>query len=71
MKIRKLFYSFVSRVQKEAVRLLQESSEATLVELFENANKCTVHAKRVTLLKEDLILAIYIYSFVAFKTNKR
>lgn len=47
----------VSRVQRSTVTALQEASEAMLVALFEDANLLAVHAKRVTIRKEDLILA--------------
>lgn len=36
---------------------LQEAAEAHLVGLFEDANLCALHAKRVTLMVKDLQLA--------------
>ena len=36
---------------------LQEASEAFLVRLFEDAYLCAIHAKRVTLMPRDLLLA--------------
>ncbi|XP_078388946.1 histone H3, embryonic-like [Cetorhinus maximus] len=44
-------------VQSSAVMALQEASEAYLVELFEEAKQCTIHAKRVTIMPEDIQLA--------------
>jgi histone H3 len=45
------------RFQAAAVAALQESSEAYLVGLFEDANFCAIHAKRVTIQPKDLRLA--------------
>lgn len=39
-----------SKFQASAILALQESSEAFLVGLFEDANLCAVHAKRVTIM---------------------
>lgn len=36
---------------------LQEAAESHLVGLFEDANLCTIHAKRVTIMPKDLQLA--------------
>ncbi|KAK2719185.1 hypothetical protein QYM36_004877 [Artemia franciscana] len=35
---------------------LQETSEAYLVETFEDTNLCAIHAKRVTIITEDIQL---------------
>ena len=35
---------------------LQEASEAYLVGLFEDTNLCAIHAKRVTIMPEDIQL---------------
>jgi histone H3 len=40
-----------------ALAALQESSEAYLVGLFEDANLCAIHAKRVTIMPKDVQLA--------------
>ena len=48
------------RFQTAAVMALQEASEAYLVQLFEDANLCTVHAKRVTIHPTDIKLALRI-----------
>ena len=45
------------RFQSTAVLALQEASEAYLVGLFEAANLCAIHAKRVTLMPKDMLLA--------------
>nr|CAG8629556.1 13281_t:CDS:2 [Entrophospora candida] len=36
------------------------SAEAYLIQMFENGHLCTTHAKRVTLMREDLELALNI-----------
>lgn len=45
------------RWQAEAMMALQEAAEAHLVGLFEDANLCTIHAKRVTVMPKDIQLA--------------
>jgi len=45
------------RFQSSAVLALQEASEAFLVGLFEDANLCAIHAKRVTIFPKDFKLA--------------
>ena len=45
------------RFQSSAVMALQEASEAYLVGLFEDANLCAIHAKRVTIMPKDIQLA--------------
>ncbi|KAF1592197.1 UNVERIFIED_CONTAM: histone H3, partial [Eudyptes robustus] len=44
------------KIQSEAVNALQEASEAFLVTLFEAANMCAIHGKRVTVMPQDLLL---------------
>lgn len=46
-----------SRRQAAALIALQEASEAHLVGLFEDANLCAIHAKRVTIMVKDMQLA--------------
>jgi histone H3 len=45
------------RWQEKAVAALHEASEAYLVGLFEDANLCAIHAKRVTIMPKDIQLA--------------
>ncbi|KAJ3388291.1 centromeric DNA-binding histone H3-like protein cse4 [Entophlyctis sp. JEL0112] len=45
------------RVQSAALAALQEAAEAFLVHLFEDANLCAIHAKRVTIMQKDIQLA--------------
>ena len=45
------------RFQSTAILALQEAAEAHLVCLFEDANLCAIHAKRVTIMPKDLGLA--------------
>lgn len=44
------------RFQTMAMMALQEASEAYLVSMFENANLCAIHAKRVTIMPRDIQL---------------
>jgi len=48
------------RFQALAMECLQTAAETYLVQLFEDANQCTVHAKRVTLFPKDIQLALRI-----------
>lgn len=45
------------RWQGTAILALQEAAEAHLVGLFEDANYCAIHGKRVTIMPKDLQLA--------------
>ncbi|PWN94822.1 histone-fold-containing protein [Tilletiopsis washingtonensis] len=45
------------RWQSSAILALQEATEAYLVHLFEDANLCAIHAKRVTIMQRDIQLA--------------
>jgi len=45
------------RWQSSALLALQEATEAYLVHLFEDANLCAIHAKRVTIMQRDIQLA--------------
>lgn len=44
------------RFQHSAMMALQEATEAYLVGLFEDANLCGIHAKRVTIMPKDIDL---------------
>ena len=48
-------------IQASAIYTLQEASEAYLVYLFEDANLCMIHAKRVTIMLKDIQLARRIH----------
>ena len=40
--------------QGHAIICLQEAAEAYIVDLMEDANLCTIHAKRVTIIPKDI-----------------
>ena len=50
-------YKTDARWQSSAVLGLQEASEHYLIGMFEDAQKCAIHAKRVTILPKDIQLA--------------
>ena len=43
--------------QSVAILCLQEAAEAYLVRLFDDANLCAIHARRVTIMPKDILLA--------------
>ena len=45
------------RFAAQALIALQESTEAYLTGIFEDANLCAIHANRVTIMKKDMDLA--------------
>ena len=45
------------RFQSAAILCLQEAVEAYLVRLFDDANLCAIHARRVTIMPRDIQLA--------------
>lgn len=45
------------RWQGTAILALQEAAEAHLINLFEDANLCALHGKRVTIMPKDMQLA--------------
>ena len=45
------------RFQSSAILALQEAAEAFLISLFEDTNLCAIHAKRVTIMCQDIRLA--------------
>lgn len=48
------------RWASEALEAMQTAAEAYLVGLFEDANLCALHAKRVTIQVKDMMLALRI-----------
>ena len=46
--------------QGHAIICLQEAAEAYIVGLMEDANLCTIHAKRVTIMPRDIQLVCWI-----------
>lgn len=50
-------YAFDLRWQPLAIQALQHAAEALLVQVFEDANLCAIHARRVTVLPKDIHLA--------------
>ena len=52
-----LNYKSDLRFQTQAILALQEACEAYIVKLFEDTNLCAIHAKRVTIMAKDMILA--------------
>lgn len=54
-------FKFDLRWQPLAVEALQAAAEAVLVRLFEDANLCAIHARRVTVQPRDMHLARRIH----------
>jgi histone H3 len=50
-------YRITTPFTASAIMALQEASEAYLVGVFEDANLCAIHAKRVTIFPKDLQLS--------------
>jgi histone H3 len=48
---------FAFRWQGTAILALQEAAEAHICSLFEDANLCAIHGKRVTVMPKDMQLA--------------
>ncbi|CCW71552.1 unnamed protein product [Phytomonas sp. Hart1] len=46
------------RMRSSALEAVQEATESYIVNLLNDANLCTIHAKRVTLFPKDLQLAL-------------
>lgn len=44
------------RIQASAVEALHHATEAYVIDLFEDSNLCAIHAKRVTVMSNDLQL---------------
>ena len=49
------------RFQSVAILCLQEAAEAYPVRLFDDANLCTIHARGVTIMPKDILLARRIW----------
>ena len=45
------------RFQSAVILCLQEAAEAYLVKLFDDANLCAIHTRRVTIMPKDILLA--------------
>lgn len=58
--VREIATRFVDNVRfrVDAITALQEACEAFMVGLFEDANSCAIHAKRVTIMIKDVQLAL-------------
>jgi histone H3/H4 len=56
-EVQSTFVGTEYRWQASALLALQEAAEAHLVSLFEDANLCTIHAHRVTIMPKDIQLA--------------
>ena len=65
--VREIAQDFKSelRFTAEAVECLQTACEAFVVRRFENANKCAIHAKRVTIQPKDMQISAWIEKNVA------
>ena len=61
--VREIAQYFKTGLQFEAkaIMCLQEAAEAYLVELLEDSNLCTIHAKRQTIMPKDIQLARRIW----------
>ena len=59
MLVREIVQDFKTdlRFQSAAILCLQEAVEAYLVRLLDDANLCAIHAKRVTIMPKDILLA--------------
>ena len=60
--IREIVQDYMTDIwfQPRTFMVLQEASEAYLVGLFKDTNSCAMHAKRVTIMPEDMKLACRI-----------
>ncbi|KAL8109153.1 hypothetical protein AgCh_025298 [Apium graveolens] len=57
LPFQRLVREIAQGIKSHAVLALQEASEAYLVGLFHDANLCSIHAKRVTIMPKDIQLA--------------
>jgi histone H3 len=51
---------YANRFQSTSLLAMQESVEAFSIGLFEEANLCAIHAKRVTIMPKDMQLSLRI-----------
>ena len=51
---------FNLRFQCSAILALLSASESYLIKLFEDANLCAIHAKRITVIPKDILLSCRI-----------
>lgn len=57
------------RFQSAALTIFQEAAENFLISLIEDAYRCAVHAKRVTLMPRDIVLIYKIKYSKYLNTN--
>ena len=57
--VREIAQDFKTDLQFQSVAILclQEAAEAYLVRLFDDANLCAIHARRITIMPKDILLA--------------
>jgi len=67
--VRELSQEFMpdTRFLGSALLALQEAAEAFLVAFFEDANLCAIHAKRVTIMPQDMHLVHRIVSHTRYE----
>jgi len=65
-----LFKNKELRFQSLSVLALQEASEAYLIRMFEDTNLAALHAKRVTIMPRDILLARRLRGEIFTKPDK-
>ena len=60
--VRELAQTYKSdlRFTSQAIECLQTACEAFVIRRFENANKCAIHERRVTIMPKDMQLSAWI-----------
>ena len=60
--VRELAQTYKSdlRFTSQAIECLQTVCEAFVIRRFENANKCAIHVRRVTIMPKDMQLSAWI-----------
>lgn len=56
MSVQGILINIPHRIQEPALEAMQEAAEAYLVQFFEDCYLVALHAKRVTLMRHDMIL---------------